>query len=48
MMAASTTIMIRKMANKGRNLPISATSGQPPATRIQARLLRRENSEPAA
>ena len=48
MMAASTTIMTRKMAKNGRNLPMSATSGRPPAARIQARLLRWENSEPTA
>ena len=44
----ATTIMTRKMANNGKNLPTSATSGLPPAARIQARLLRWENSEPTA
>ena len=47
-MAASTTIMTRKMPNKGMSLPMSATSGRPPAARIHARLLLRENSEPTA
>ena len=36
------------MPKSGVSLPVSAVNALPPAARIQARRLRRENSEPTA